>query len=60
MITTSLPKFIRGQQAAINSIVSAFSVWESNNKAGGSKPLVLAVVGPTGVGKTATGNVCNY
>ena len=59
MITISLPIFIRGQQNAIDRIISAISVWEFNRKAVSSDPLVLAIVGPPGVGKSETGRICS-
>ena len=51
----SLPFVIRGQQGGIESVLNAFSAWEFSRKSGSSGPLVLAIVGPTGVGKSETG-----
>jgi len=53
------PKRIKGQQQAFDAIVKAFQYWEMGRAgAGGSKtPLVLAITGPTGVGKTETAHV---
>ena len=59
MMTISLPNFIRGQQNAIDRIISAISVWEFNRKKAPSDPLVLALVGPPGVGKSETGCICS-
>lgn len=58
----SLPSNVTGQDAGLKSIVKAFSEWESNKKDGPTGPLVLAIVGPNGVGKSETGNIwidCN-
>ena len=56
-IINSLTSNITGQDAGLKSIVNAFSMWELNKKVGPSGPLVLAIVGPNGVGKSETGNV---
>ena len=53
----SLQCNVTGQDAGLKSIVNAFSTWESNKKVGLSGPLVLAIVGPNGVGKSETGNI---
>ena len=54
----SLPFVIRGQQGGIDSVLNAVSVWEFKKGAGlSSAPLVLAIVGPTGVGKSETGDI---
>ena len=53
---------VTGQVSGLKSIVSAFFAWESNKKIGPTGPLVLAIVGPNGVGKSETGNIlidCN-
>ena len=53
----SLASNVTGQDAGLKSIVSAFVAWESNKKIGPTGPLVLAIVGPNGVGKSETGNI---
>lgn len=50
-----LPASISGQDQGIDMIVDVFSSWEFSRKAGYNQPLVLAVTGPTGVGKSETG-----
>ena len=54
---SSLPKNIAGQDAALETILNAISLWESNKKSVPSGPLVLAIVGQNGVGKSETGNI---
>lgn len=51
-LNTTLSKRIVGQPAGLETIVEAFAAWEFNTKMGYSGPLVLAISGPTGVGKT--------
>ena len=50
-----MPKAIAGQTAAVNAITNSIASWEFKRKMGLSKPLVLAISGPTGVGKSETG-----
>lgn len=45
---------IRGQDEAMNAIISAFATWEMDKQLGNHRPLVLAFTGPTGVGKSET------
>ena len=52
----SLGQNILGQEIGIRSILSAFSSWELRKNSGQSSPLVLAIIGPIGVGKSETGN----
>ena len=54
---SSLPKNIAGQDAALETILNAISVWESNKKSVPAGSLVLAIVGQNGVGKSETGNI---
>ena len=51
----SLGQNILGQEIGIRSILSAFSSWELRKNSGQSSPLVLAIIGPIGVGKSETG-----
>ena len=53
----SLGQNILGQEIGIRSILSAFSSWEMRKNSGQSSPLVLAIIGPIGVGKSETGNM---
>ena len=53
----SLTSNVTGQDAGLKSIVNAFSMWELNKKSGKTGPLVLAIVGPNGVGKSETGDI---
>ena len=53
----SLQNNVTGQVAGLESISRAFSIWESNKNYGQPEPLVLAIVGPTGAGKTETGSI---
>eukprot|EP00743_Colponemidia_sp_Colp-15_P011187 GILK01012448.1.p1 GENE.GILK01012448.1~~GILK01012448.1.p1 ORF type:complete len:478 (+),score=77.10 GILK01012448.1:35-1468(+) len=50
---------IRGQPVAISGVVSAYSAFSQYAQVadGSSRPLVLAFIGPTGVGKTETANL---
>ena len=57
LMMNSLPYGIAGQDAGVRSILDAITIWESNKKIGPSGPLVLAIVGPNGVGKTETGDI---
>lgn len=54
-LNETLPRVILGQQGGIESIVNAIAAWEFQKRAGLSEPLVLAITGPTGVGKSETG-----
>jgi len=52
------PQKIKGQQQAFEAIEKAFQYWEMGRSNGGSRaPLILAITGPTGVGKTETAHV---
>lgn len=53
-LSDHLPQQIRGQSPGLQMILDAFSSWEFGRKAGLQQPLVLAVTGPTGVGKSET------
>eukprot|EP01031_Cornospumella_fuschlensis_P029988 gene29988-36222_t len=53
-VNQSLTSHISGQDESLDSIVSAISVWEMQKKMDHREPLVLAITGPTGVGKTET------
>lgn len=57
-ITESLPKIlplhIRGQDASLEIIYNAMASWEFQRRTGMTEPLVLALTGPTGVGKSET------
>lgn len=50
-----LPASISGQDQGVEMILDTFSSWEFSRKAGYQQPLVLAITGPTGVGKSETG-----
>ena len=52
--TRSLERHIRGQNEGLDTILSAISAWEFQRQSGQSEPLVLALTGPTGVGKSET------
>lgn len=52
-----LPAHISGQDLGIEMILDSFSAWEFSRKGGYQQPLVLAITGPTGVGKSETGFV---
>ena len=47
-------KYIKGQDEGVKTILNAISGWEFERQAGSSQPLVLALTGPTGVGKSET------
>ena len=49
-----LPQYIRGQHEAVDIIVNAVASWEFGKKSGKSDPLVLALTGSTGIGKSET------
>ncbi len=49
-----LPKNVRGQDEGVSSIVNAIAGWEMQKKSGQSRPLVMAITGSTGVGKSET------
>ena len=48
---------IRAQEHAINATVSAIEAWEFSRGSANAAPLVLALTGPTGAGKTESGNL---
>ena len=50
----ALPKNVRGQDEGVNSIIHAIAGWEMQKKSGQSRPLVMAITGSTGVGKSET------
>jgi len=52
-----LPQRIKGQEKAQQAILSAFQYWEMGRKQASQQPLVIAITGPTGVGKTETAHV---
>lgn len=54
-LTQRLPTLISGQDQGVEMILDTFSSWEFSRKAGYQQPLVLAITGPTGVGKSETG-----
>lgn len=54
LLTYSLARHIRGQNEGLDTILSAISAWEFQRQSGQSEPLVLALTGPTGVGKSET------
>jgi pantothenate kinase-related protein Tda10 len=56
-VHNSLQLAILGQQGGIDNILNAFAAWEFQRKAGLSGPLVLAIAGPTGVGKSEAGEI---
>lgn len=49
-----LPRSIRGQNEALDHIYNAIASWEFQNQVDDTEPLVLAITGPTGVGKSET------
>ena len=51
----SLPRFITGQDDAILDLSKSIARWDERRKAGKLLPLVLSISGPTGVGKSETG-----
>jgi hypothetical protein len=53
-VAEALPKNIRGQNEGVKSIVKAIAGWEMQKKSGQSRPLVMAITGSTGVGKSET------
>ena len=52
-----MPNNVASQDAALESILDAISSWEKSRKLGSNGPLVLAIVGPNGVGKSETGDI---
>ena len=60
LMLNSLQYSIAGQDAGVKSILDAITIWESNKKYGPSGPLVLAIVGQNGVGKSETGDTLIY
>ena len=53
----SLERIIGGQKRALDTITSSIAGWEFRRKSGNVDPLVLAISGPPGVGKSETGPV---
>ena len=53
----SLERIIGGQKRALDTITSSIAGWEFRRKSGNLDPLVLAISGPPGVGKSETGLV---
>ena len=51
----SLERMIGGQKRALDAITSSIAGWEFRRKSGNADPLVLAISGPPGVGKSETG-----
>ena len=50
-----MERIIGGQKRALDTITSAIAGWEFRRKSGNVDPLVLAISGPPGVGKSETG-----
>jgi len=50
-----LPAYIRGQDHGVDAITNAIAAWQFSRQAGHGVPLVLAITGPTGVGKSESG-----
>jgi Cdc6-like AAA superfamily ATPase len=53
-LNSSLTQHIKGQSEGISTIINAFDDWEFRKSSGTHEPLVLAITGPTGVGKSET------
>ena len=53
-LNESLPINIRGQRGGVDIILNAVAAWEFQRRVGLSEPLVLAIAGSTGVGKSET------
>ena len=53
-VAEALPRNIRGQDEGVSSIIHAIAGWEMQKKSGQSRPLVIAITGSTGVGKSET------
>ena len=53
-VIISVERHIRGQNEGLHTILNAISGWEFQRQSGQSEPLVLALTGPTGVGKSET------
>ena len=53
-LNKSLPLTIRGQSGGVDIILNAIASWEFQRRVGLSEPLVLAIAGSTGVGKSET------
>jgi pantothenate kinase len=53
-VICSLHKHIKGQDEGIDTILNAISSWEFQRQSGDNAPLVIALTGPTGVGKSET------
>lgn len=53
-VASALPMNIRGQDEGVKSIINAIAGWEMQKKSGLSRPLVMAITGSTGVGKSET------
>eukprot|EP00937_MAST-01D_sp_MAST-1D-sp2_P003091 g3091.t1 len=52
-----LRRNLRAQDHAVNATVAAIQAWEFSRGSAGAAPLVLALTGPTGAGKTESGNL---
>ncbi len=53
-VQRELPKRIKGQSEAVRLITNAVAAWEMQKASGKPRPLVLALTGSTGVGKSQT------
>jgi hypothetical protein len=56
-VRDELTRNLRAQNHAINATVEAIRSWEFSRNSKSATPLVLALTGPTGAGKTETSNL---
>ena len=56
-VRDELTRNLRAQNHAINATVDAIRSWEFSRNSKSATPLVLALTGPTGAGKTETSNL---
>jgi hypothetical protein len=56
-VNKKLSSVIKGQRGAVDSITGALQSWEFSRGSSSAAPLILAITGPTGTGKTETANL---
>ncbi|ETI56283.1 hypothetical protein L914_01060 [Phytophthora nicotianae] len=57
MVLHHLQENLKGQERAVEAVVGAIEAWEFSSSTKDRAPLVLAITGPTGTGKTEMSNL---